>query len=335
MKELISTGACQTIALVGISKNSGKTTLLNSILHEFPAHDWGVFSTGSDGEEKDRLFKTPKPQVQIPANALFCCDAQSLDLCGSKIQLLRSETYTGRKLYLAKAMTPLATQITGPSSVSEQMKMVKLMRFLGARKILIDGSLDRKSIALEDAVDALILLIGASFGKIDEIISEIQRLLRLTSIPVSVHKKDLTQSFDHVDQILISRGDVWYKSGLKSLINHEKALMDLLDEDVRAVYIPTSFTDAIYDKLEHDLLKIRPDLVFRHPECIKLSADRLNMLFNKQSVSCLIPFKVKAFALNSTAVASTEIHADEFRARIRQRFPQQTFIDTMELIDAG
>jgi len=334
MKELISTGALQTIALVGISKNSGKTTLLNSILRESPNLAWGVFSTGSDGEEMDRLFKTPKPQVYLPPGALFCCDAQTLDQCGSGVELLKSEIYTGRKLYIAKAMIPLATQITGPSTVQKQMHMVLTMRSLGAKKILIDGSLDRKSIALEDDVDAILLLIGASFGKLDEIIGEIQRLLLLKSIPVSSRSKYIKDNFPNAEETLIERGDTWYKSGLKSLINHEKALKELLDDDVSALYIPTSITDNIYDKVIGNIMDLKPELIVRHPECLKLSKDRLDTLLHKVSVRCLIPFKIIAFALNSTAIASDPIEADKFRTTIREHFPDQKFIDTMELENA-
>ena len=55
LQELISTWTLKTIALVGISKNSGKTTLLNGILKLYPDISWGVMSTGLDGESRDRI----------------------------------------------------------------------------------------------------------------------------------------------------------------------------------------------------------------------------------------------------------------------------------------
>jgi len=335
MKELISTGANRSIALVGISKNSGKTTLLNSILHDYPEHDWGVFSTGSDGEEKDRLFKTPKPRVELPAGTFFCCDALTLDAHGSSVELLASSSYSGRKLFIARAIHSVDTQITGPSTTKQQTKIVQKLFSLGAEKVIIDGSLDRKSIALEDEVDALVLCIGASFGDPQQIINEIRRLLLLRDIPKIDSGNYLRTRFTSAQGILTQRQGKWYESGIQSLINHEKKIMEDLNSETTALFVPTSFTDSLYDKLGKAIAQSGIDLIFRHPECIKLSLAKLQKLMDHTRISTLIPFKLKAYALNSTAIASDPIAADIFRQEIRAAFPQISFIDIMEVRYAG
>ncbi|MCB5272031.1 MAG: CobW-like GTP-binding protein [Candidatus Cloacimonetes bacterium] len=335
MKNLITARATRNLALVGISKNSGKTSLLNAILADFPSLKWAVMTTGIDGEEKDLVFKTHKPQVSLHTGMLFCCDAQSLDALCSKIQVLSAFTHSNRKLFLAKALQPLKTQITGPSSVLQQAKLMAHFRALGAQKVLVDGSLDRKSIAMEDAIDALILLVGASYGSIEQIITEVKRLIMLRDLPQAELSSYQFRRLKRADEILIKHKSRWQGSKIESLIQHEKQLMELLERETKALYIPTSFTDSLYEKLAKPLAKGELKIIFRHPECLKLSKLHLQNFLKSCQVTCLIPFKIKAFALNSTAIGKDAVAADDFRQQIRAAFPDETFFDIMEIDNAG
>ncbi|MCB5286900.1 MAG: hypothetical protein LHW64_03755 [Candidatus Cloacimonetes bacterium] len=335
MKNLISARATHIIALVGISKNSGKTSLLNAILAEYPSLAWAVMTTGIDGEEKDLVYKTHKPQVSLHPGMLFCCDAQSLDTHGSKVQVLSAISYSGRKLFLAKALHSLKTQITGPSTVLQQAKLIAQARALGAQKVLVDGSLDRKSIAMEKAIDALILLVGASYGSVEQITEELGRLIMLRDLPQARLTKYQFRRLMRADEILIKHKSRWQSSKIQSLIQHEKQLIQVLERKPKALYIPTSLTDSVYEKLAKALATSDLKIIFRHPECIKLSRPHLQSLLRGCSASCLIPFKIKAFALNSTAIGKDAIPADDFRQQIRAAFPKESFFDIMEIDSAG
>jgi len=260
MKNLITTRATRNIALVGISKNSGKTSLLNAILAEFPDLDWAVMTTGIDGEEKDLVFKTHKPQVSLHPGMLFCCDAQSLDAHGSKIQVLSALSFSGRKLFLAKVLHPLKTQITGPSSVNQQAKLIAQFRALGARKVLVDGSLDRKSIAMEETIDALILLVGASYGNVEQIIAELKRLIMLRDLPQAKLSNYQFRRLKRSDEILIMHKTRWKRSKIKSLIRHEKQLLQLL-----VYHIYKDIPKAVVTDVARAVLLVRsPVIVLEH-----------------------------------------------------------------------
>lgn len=332
MKDMISARAIRNIALVGISKNAGKTTLLNGILRAHPEFSWAVLSTGIDGETEDRVYKTPKPQVQLPPGCLFCCDATWLGFHGSAVTILTSKEYAGRLLYIARAEAFLDTQITGPSSVLHQNDVIRLMHRLGAKKVLIDGSLDRKSIALEDTIDMLILSVGASFGSTEQIIGELERLISLRDIPVADLSKDERGRLKQSQTIMLKKKGRWRDTGISSLIRHEKMLIKLLELHPESLYLPTSLTDTVFEKLIKAFSEPRLNLLFRHPECIKLSPALLSKLFGSCAISCLIPFKIRAFVLNSTAVGKDPVPADSFRSIIREAFPQETFIDLLELV---
>ncbi|MDY0319442.1 MAG: hypothetical protein RBQ67_05565 [Candidatus Cloacimonadaceae bacterium] len=331
MKDMISTGAIKNIALVGISKNAGKTTVLNGVLRRFSDYQWGVFSTGIDGETEDLVFKTPKPRVKLDTGSIFCSEAEWLELHGSDVSILHVNKYTGRRLYIARAETEIETQITGPSALSDQRKMISHMHKLGAQKVLVDGSLDRKSIAFEDIIDLLILAVGASFGSVSEIIAELTRLLLLRDIPQqdlgSYEIRRLKQSAN----LLYKRNGRWYDSSLASMIRKEKELLKILDTAPEALYIPGSLTDSVFTKLMGSLAKHPLKLIFRHPECLKLSLANLQKLDKLCSLGCLIPFRLFAFALNATSIGKDPVSATDFRTQIRNAFPNEKFFDIMEI----
>lgn len=331
LQQLISTKAIQTIALVGISKNSGKTTLLNGIVKRYPELKWAVLSTGLDGETQDRLFKTPKPTVLLPAGTLFCADTPCLEGHGSQVSILKGELFSGRKLWLLRAEQDLATQITGPSNVKDQSRLARELLALGAEKVLIDGSLDRKSIAFEDTVKAIILCIGASFGSKEEIVEEIKRLalmIDIKSYPFSVSRY---RSMQNCATVMYRQRQRWYKTELDSLINRETELKELLTKAPDALYIPTSYTSLLHASFFPIFKAFKGEIIFRHPQSLSLSYTELYKFRCACELFCLIPFRVKLYALNPWAIGKTAEDANRFRSYIRINRPQQDFIDIMEL----
>ncbi|HQQ67414.1 MAG TPA: hypothetical protein PLX77_01165 [Candidatus Cloacimonadota bacterium] len=331
LQELISTWSLKTIALVGISKNSGKTTLLNGILKLYPDISWGVMSTGLDGESRDRIYKTPKPQVQLPKGSLFCADGTTLESLGSRVSILKAELFSGRKLWFLKAEEALQTEITGPSSVSDQIRASRDLHRMGAAKVLIDGSLDRKSIAFEDSVQAIILCIGASFGTKEEIVEEVKRLDLMISIPKCHCSKYHYDSLKAAETVMYGKRGQWQKTQIASLIGHEEEISAILDEHPETLYIPGAYTSMLHTRLFPLFKAAKAQLIFRHPQCLALSYSEILRLRRDCDVSTLIPFKVKLYALNPWAVGKTPINADQFRQHIRSHWPQHTFIDIMEL----
>jgi hypothetical protein len=331
LDRLISTKAIKTIALVGISKNSGKTTLLDAILQLKPQLKWAVLSTGLDGETQDRLFKTPKPQVHIPRGSLFCADTPCLEGHGSKVSILGGELYSGRKLWYLQAHEDLETEITGPSNAHDQSLAAKAMQAFGAEKVLIDGSLDRKSIAFEDTVQAIILCIGASFGTGEDIVQEIKRLTLMMAIPRLPFSAYTSRKLKEAEVLMYRLNGRWRKTQLTSMIKHEQDVRKLIAAKPDAIYIPTAYTALLHAKLYPAFKSFAKDIIFRHPQCLSLSYKELYELQRDCRISCLIPFRVKLFALNPWAVGKSPQDAKQFRAFIRTNCPERQFIDIMEL----
>ncbi len=326
--------AVRAVALVGICKNAGKTTLLNHLLSLHGKGLWGVFSTGIDGEESDTVFRVPKPAVKLGPDLLFCCDTPALDKAGSGVEVLEklSADTSSRPLWLARSRTFLQTEITGPGPVSRQIELLSRMQAWGAEKVLIDGSLDRKSIALSEAVDAVAVLIGASFGPLSAIIGELRRLEQLNALP----SPDLTEREYRLllasERILSHRDGKWADTGLDSLFGARKALKELLEDDLEAIYIPGALTEIVLASLRESLAASGVRIYFRHPECLKLGPAILERFVEEFGPRVLIPFRIRAWVLNTASVGAPAIDAAEFRAKLRQALPQLELPDIRELL---
>ena len=320
------------LAIVGICKNAGKTTLLNAIMQHHNTIKWGVMSTGRDGEQEDVLYKTPKPQVHLNMGSIFCADAITLDEHGSAVSILRKTFWQsgGKDLWLARAEHDIYTEIGGPQSVSAQVACANLISRLGAEKVLIDGSLDRKSIALSDSLDALILAVGAGYGDASAIREELTRLLNLASVPCYQEiSPAVRRNLLETEMVQLRCKYKWHRTELSSLIGAEKAVLKLLDDNPNpeAMYIPGAYTTQIHSRLG-TALKCR--LIFRHPECIKLGSKELVEFLKAQHPHCLIPFNIQAITLNSTAIGAPPQDADTLRHSLRSSFPALEIIDIME-----
>jgi hypothetical protein len=332
----ISRDDIRIIAIAGICKNAGKTSLLNAILGAKPDISFGVLSTGIDGEDLDTVFNIPKPKVQLPAGSLFCCDSATLDGHGSSVQVLASlGPDVSRPLWISRATVPISTRITGPATVTGQINISNQMLALGADKILVDGSLDRRSIALSDAVDAIAMVLGASFGTPANVIAETRRLLTLADIPVYHAEDDEYQMLLNAGTILAKTGSGWENTGIESLIGDSLANeQERISKDAPALYISGAITDRVWKARQRELRDLGAQIIIRHPDCLKLSLPELNDFLETLSPSTLIPFRLKAFAINTAGPLAGDMDAAQFRASIRESFPRLRFMDIMEINDA-
>jgi len=325
----ISQGRTKLIAIVGICKNAGKTTVLNALLKQH-ALNWGVLSTGRDGESEDLVFRTPKPKVNIPPGSLFCCDTITLDQLGSQVAIRAKNTWeNNRKLWIVQAEQELDTEITGPGNAAAQLDCAAKMLALGADKIIIDGSLDRKSIVLNAQIDAVLLVAGASFGTQTAILEELERLIALSGIKPYQGLAALHQHLGSPPEIMFKAHKRWHNSGLHSLLGHEKQVAELLALNPEAVYIPGAYSSLAHSRLGKKLGAV--ELIFRHPECLKLDKAELDSLLTQHLVSCEVPFRIKAIAVNAHGVGASDLASDELLQAVRSRFPQLSIFDTMEL----
>lgn len=188
-----------SLSIIGTCKNAGKTTVLNLLLDQ---NDLGITSVGFDGETIDSVTKTPKPKIFIKKNTLVATANSLLSQCTTSKEILLNtgiSTPMG-EVIIFKSMDDGFVQLAGPSITSELITLKKIFFKLGAKKIIIDGALNRKSISSPNLVDAAILSTGASYNKnIEKVIEDTSLLLTLYDLPIlSFEPKE---SLDLIDDL--------------------------------------------------------------------------------------------------------------------------------------
>ena len=158
-----------SIATIGMCKNAGKTTVLNSLIEECFAHGEtpALTSIGRDGERSDVVTSTKKPEIFVydgtiiaTAEALLCLG----DISREVLDTTGMPTPMGEVVIMRSCSDGLV-QIAGPS-MTAQLKSLKARLFaLGAKRVFIDGALSRKSLAMPAVSDCCILSSGASYAR--------------------------------------------------------------------------------------------------------------------------------------------------------------------------
>lgn len=157
----------RTVSVIGMCKNAGKTTVLNTLIRECEARGevLGLTSIGRDGERSDLVTNTKKPEIFVSRGALIATAEQLLKLGDVSFEVLDVTglpTPMGR-IVVARAMTSGYVQLGG-ASITEHQKLIRDSLFgFGAGRVLIDGAISRKSLGTPALCDGSILSSGASY----------------------------------------------------------------------------------------------------------------------------------------------------------------------------
>ncbi len=323
------------VAIVGLSKNSGKTSCLNFLLSRIDtsSHLTGVMTTGRDGENLDLVFKNEKPEIILPKGVLFSTFHMEANRKSPFIEIigvLNIDTPLGN-IIIAKTIDNIQTQIIGPPSVNEQKNIVSFFKQFGTKTVLIDGSLDRRAIMLSELCDGVIYVAGASYSnKIDDIISEIDKEYHKSIIPMI--DKQTIYGYDESENISII-----YKSGerytLNTLLGNEDNLNNELkqhNDNIDTIIINTAFTDRVYDKLKSSISKFSGRIVFFNSFNILLNKANFKHLLANCDIYTIYNVPIYAIAVNSFSDKGNHIDCSEIRDYVRNKYPSIPVIDTME-----
>ena len=177
----------QSMSIVGMCKNAGKTTMLNWLLaHTGRRQILGLTSIGRDGESTDVVTGTEKPSIFVPAGTLIATAKDMLRLGDVTKEILITTgipTPLG-EVVVMRARSDGYVQLAGPS-ITAQLREVSRMFFeLGATQSIIDGALGRKSLGARTVADGIVLCTGASYNmSMDKVIEDTANFCRLMDLP--------------------------------------------------------------------------------------------------------------------------------------------------------
>ena len=177
----------KSCSLVGLAKNTGKTVTLNYLLCHLPAGcRVGVTSIGLDGESRDQVVGTEKPEIMLRAGSVFATTEKHYRdrrLVAELMDVSDIPTALGR-LVTARTLIEGKVIIAGPGS-TEQLK--RWMRTVEKEVdlILVDGALSRMSLASPTVSEGMILATGAAYSaNIDTLVRKTAYVVHLINLPL-------------------------------------------------------------------------------------------------------------------------------------------------------
>ncbi len=245
------------IAIVGMAKNAGKTTTLNYLLEEAMDEGivCGVTSTGRDGERTDLVTGTEKPSIYLEEDTLVSVPVQLYPLADAGLEIME-ETRFGSSLgpiLICRVRTAGYVQVAGPVINANHEELCQKMLALGAQVILIDGAIDRKSIAAPETSDAIILSTGAVLSRqMNSVVEETAHTVDIYRLP-ALEEGDIREEISrHArgDQILLLRRGKAEVLELKTGLDAGKELSAKLDEEVSHVFLPGAFTPGSIEGID-------------------------------------------------------------------------------------
>jgi len=326
------------VALVGLAKNTGKTVTLGAILAELEARGEtiGVTSIGRDGEASDAIDDAiAKPPIRLPAMALVATTEPLLERSEARAEVVvrtAHRTPLGR-VVVARLLERGAVEVAGPTAVEDVGEVVEAMHRLGAGRLLIDGSIDRRAGASPRFADGVVLSTGAVLSAdLDQLVRRTKAAVELLTLAAvadaELHARAAAQS---TSALLLDDGDA---VPLAPAIVHDRVeeVVPLLRKraDVRAVVVRGALTEPLLDQLGRvrrstPLTVIADDAtkVFLHRgTCARHRARGIEL-------AVLQPIPLLAVTTNPVAPLRHRFDPHELRDRIAAALPGVPVLDVL------
>ncbi len=305
----------KSLSIIGMCKNAGKTTVLNSLIAELNADrvKLALTSIGRDGESVDLVTRTAKPGIYVYENTLVATAVDMFRLSDITREVIHSTGWPTPmgEVAVVRARSDGNVQLAGPSMTAQLGELVDVFSSFGAELTIIDGALSRKTLCAPTVSEATILCTGASYSRdINTVIDDTAFSTALLTLPkqTSFSEEELDIPFNTKIRFKRDGGTVEALCGDMTLA---EALRSREYADMRCAYISGAVTDAI----------IRPILMGGAKlKGFELSAeDGSKLLFSQDSYEKLLirgvrigvrrPVKLAAITINPVSAYGFDMDA--------------------------
>ena len=321
----------KTVSVVGMAKNAGKTTTLNYLIEE--AMDEGVIlgvtSTGRDGESLDVVTGTDKPKVYLYPDTIVSVPTGLFENASAGLEILRVTKYhtTMGPVMICRVVDSGYVEVAGPVLTSDHKAMIGDMLSFGAEMILIDGAIDRKSIAVPEVSDAIILATGAVLSRsIKKVAEETAHLAGLYGLP-EIDDEKLRARFSGCDKITVTGREKDIELNIKTGLAASSVIDEAIDEDTGYVYIPGALTSSVISNINPSKFS---DVTFvtNDPTKIFLGSKEWQLARKKGfKVKVLKNIKIAAISVNPVAPEGYSFAHEELVTIMENAIPDIRIID--------
>ena len=178
----------KSLSIVGLEKNTGKTESLNYILRRLSQKNVVVALTsiGIDGESRDQVCQTPKPEIEVYEGMIFITTEKHYfqrKMVSEILDVSHSFTSLGR-LVTARAISSDKVLLSGPPHTNGLKLLIKQMEHFGVDLTIVDGALSRLSLGSPAVTEATVLATGAALSaNIPELVRKTKFIYDLIELP--------------------------------------------------------------------------------------------------------------------------------------------------------
>ena len=166
--QLVDRQPGRAVAIVGMTKNVGKTVTLNHLVKEFEKNKvvTGLVSAGYDGERFDRLTLKEKPRIYAPQGSMVATAEACFKAAEASLELIETTDFSTPlgPVCLGRVKGAGLVELAGPGSTASIKYIVDRFLELKAARVLVDGAINRLASASPLVTEAVVLATGASLG---------------------------------------------------------------------------------------------------------------------------------------------------------------------------
>ena len=313
---------CDSLSIVGLEKNTGKTECLKYVLDNLPVESKriAVTSIGIDGETVDQVTRTQKPEISLRQGMYFGTSEmhyRQRRLVSELIDVSDETTSLGR-VVTAKALTGGKILLSGPSSSNSLRRWMRDMRRHDIDLVIIDGALSRLSSASPAVSQSLILATGAAYS------ANLTTLVSKTAHVVDLVNLELT-SERNINTLMPLEKGVWFinKSGeLKELDAVTSLSRDIHFEgmdDCETLYVAGALVDGFLEKVRKNKSLRQVELVVRDFTKIFVAPQQFRLFIKAGGrISVLQRSKLIAVTVNPTSPSGYVLDSDTLCGRLSE-----------------
>lgn len=315
--EAIQYNNYDTVSIVGLAKNAGKTVTLNYLIEEAESLGIkiGITSTGRDGESIDLVTQTQKPSIIVSEGMIIATAKKTLMLSDAKTEILETtgiNTPMG-EVIIVKVRQRGNIQIAGPVSAIDMKKISRKLKYYGAKIVFIDGAIDRKAVSSPVITDACIIATGAVLSR------DMKKVLEKTahSVECFTLKQVNIETLNIVKKlnktcIIQNTGNVIIPD-IKTSITGGKKISELINENTTHVFIKGALTTSLLKNLEENKYLRGIKIIIEDGTKIFVDVNVWNEMRRKGlEVEVLAPIDVVAVTLNPVSPAGYFFDSTKF-----------------------
>ena len=304
--DLIAVSPERRIAVIGLVKNAGKTTVVNALMANV-GQRFGLTSLGLDGERTDHLTGLAKPRIVPPPGTFVATTTGSLDRSHYHMRIIEElpfRTALGRVAIGIAGEDGEAVEVSGPTTLRQVRATADRLLALGAERVLVDGAINRLGSASPRVSDGLIMATGAILAdKLEEVVQITAATFDMLTLPQADEAlRHALRGHDPAATRLLSLDAAGDKQPLRltSLIGHGAAVAREIERhDTQTLVVGGALTQDFVD----DFLRVLPPkrelrLVVRDATVLILPATTVARLRRRLQIEVLHPLRVLAVTTN-------------------------------------